>query len=161
MFSWFSFLTYAVVTAVTPGPNTLMSMSNGGRLGFRRALPFNFGIWAGFTVASLSFTCPARHASAAAERVLNRRTDQTQASILVVVLTGASPLVLVVDDLLDLPGVHPGDDEGDQGDNEEELHEETENHPGDHHATGDLQGAGVLAHVLLALGDGTAGVLVD
>ena len=22
MFSWFSFLTYAVVTAVTPGPNT-------------------------------------------------------------------------------------------------------------------------------------------
>ena len=34
MFSWFSFLTYAVVTAVTPGPNTLMSLSNGGRLGW-------------------------------------------------------------------------------------------------------------------------------
>ena len=56
MFSWFSFLTYAVVTAVTPGPNTLMSMSNGGRLGFRRALPFNFGIWAGFTVVMLLCT---------------------------------------------------------------------------------------------------------
>ena len=45
-----------VVTAVTPGPNTLMSMSNGGRLGFRRALPFNFGIWAGFTVVMLLCT---------------------------------------------------------------------------------------------------------
>ncbi len=56
MFSWFSFLTYAVVTAVTPGPNTLMSMSNGGRLGFRRALPFNLGIWAGFTVVMLLCT---------------------------------------------------------------------------------------------------------
>ena len=31
MFHWASFLTYAVVTAVTPGPNNLMSMSNGGR----------------------------------------------------------------------------------------------------------------------------------
>ncbi len=49
MFSWFSFLTYALVTAVTPGPNNIMSMSNGGRLGFRRALPFNLGIWAGFS----------------------------------------------------------------------------------------------------------------
>ena len=56
MFSWFSFLTYAVVTAVTPGPNTLMSMSNGGRLGFRRALPFNLGIWVGFTVVMLLCT---------------------------------------------------------------------------------------------------------
>lgn len=31
---WASFLTYAVVTAVTPGPNNIMSMSNGSRLGF-------------------------------------------------------------------------------------------------------------------------------
>ena len=37
MFSWFSFLTYAVVTAVTPGPNNIMSMSNGSRKGFFRA----------------------------------------------------------------------------------------------------------------------------
>lgn len=50
MFSWFSFLTYAIVTAFTPGPNNIMSMSNGGRKGFKRALPFNFGIWAGFSV---------------------------------------------------------------------------------------------------------------
>ena len=39
MFPWFSFLTYAVVTAVTPGPNNIMSMSNGSRKGFRGALP--------------------------------------------------------------------------------------------------------------------------
>ena len=50
MFPWYSFLTYAVITAATPGPNNIMSMSNAGRLGFRRALPFNFGIWVGFTL---------------------------------------------------------------------------------------------------------------
>ena len=50
MFSWFHFLSYAVVTAVTPGPNNLMSLSNAGRLGFRRAFPFNLGVWAGFSV---------------------------------------------------------------------------------------------------------------
>ena len=30
MFNWFAFLTYAVITAATPGPNNIMSMSNGG-----------------------------------------------------------------------------------------------------------------------------------
>ena len=50
MFPWYAFLTYAVITAATPGPNNIMSMSNAGRLGFRRALPFNLGIWVGFTV---------------------------------------------------------------------------------------------------------------
>lgn len=56
MFHWFSFLTYAVVTAVTPGPNNIMSMSNGSRKGFRSALPFNFGIWAGFSMVMLICT---------------------------------------------------------------------------------------------------------
>ena len=50
MFPWYAFLTYAVITAATPGPNNIMSMSNAGRLGFRRALPFNLGIWVGFTL---------------------------------------------------------------------------------------------------------------
>lgn len=50
MFNWFSFLTYAVVTAVTPGPNNIMSMSNGSRKGFKKALPFNMGIWVGFSI---------------------------------------------------------------------------------------------------------------
>ena len=56
MFSWLSFLTYAVVTAVTPGPNNIMSMSNGGRKGFRGALPFNLGIWVGFSVVMVLCT---------------------------------------------------------------------------------------------------------
>ncbi len=56
MFSWFSFLTYAVVTAVTPGPNNIMSMSNGSRKGFRGVLPFNFGIGAGFAIVMLLCT---------------------------------------------------------------------------------------------------------
>ncbi|SFP21012.1 Threonine/homoserine/homoserine lactone efflux protein [Oscillibacter sp. PC13] len=56
LFPWFQFLTYAFATAVTPGPNTLASMSNGGRLGFRRALPFNFGILVGFSVVMLACT---------------------------------------------------------------------------------------------------------
>lgn len=56
MFNWFSFLTYAVVTAVTPGPNNIMSMSNGSRKGFKRALPFNFGIGVGFSIVMLLCT---------------------------------------------------------------------------------------------------------
>lgn len=56
MFNWLAFLTYAFITAATPGPNNIMSMSNGGRLGFRGALPFNFGIWAGFSAIMLLCT---------------------------------------------------------------------------------------------------------
>ena len=56
MFNWFAFLTYAVITASTPGPNNIMSMSNGGRLGFKGALPFNFGILAGFAAVMLICT---------------------------------------------------------------------------------------------------------
>lgn len=56
MFSWFSFLTYAVVTAITPGPNNIMSMSNGSRKGFIGALPFNFGIGVGFSIVMLLCT---------------------------------------------------------------------------------------------------------
>lgn len=56
MFSWISFLSYAVITAVTPGPNNIMSMSNAGRLGFRKSLPFNFGIWTGFSAVMILCT---------------------------------------------------------------------------------------------------------
>ena len=48
MFPWLSFLSYAVVTAVTPGPNNLLSMSNAGQMGLKRSFPFNLGIWVGF-----------------------------------------------------------------------------------------------------------------
>lgn len=50
MFNWFNFLTYAIITAATPGPNNIMSMSNAGRLGFKKSFPFNLGIWAGFII---------------------------------------------------------------------------------------------------------------
>ena len=54
--NWFNFLSYAVVTAVTPGANNIMSMTNAGRIGFRKALPFNLGIWFGFSVVMLLCT---------------------------------------------------------------------------------------------------------
>ena len=56
MFSWLNFLSYAIVTAVTPGPNNIMSMSNAGRLGFRKSFPFNLGIWAGFSMVMMACT---------------------------------------------------------------------------------------------------------
>ena len=56
MFHWSSFLTYAAVTSVTPGPNNIMSMSNANRRGFRGAMPFNFGILSGFFIVMLLCT---------------------------------------------------------------------------------------------------------
>ena len=56
MFSWIHFLSYAVITAATPGPNNIMSMSNAGRLGFRKSVPFNLGIWVGFSAVMLLCT---------------------------------------------------------------------------------------------------------
>lgn len=53
MFSWPGFLTYMLVTAITPGPNNLMSLATAGRLGFRRALPFNFGVLSGLSLVML------------------------------------------------------------------------------------------------------------
>lgn len=56
MFSWINFLTYAVITAVTPGPNNLVSMSNAGQLGLRRSMPLNLGIWVGFSIVMVLCT---------------------------------------------------------------------------------------------------------
>lgn len=56
MFSWLRFLSYAVVTTVTPGPNNIMSMSNAGRQGFKKSFPFNLGIWLGFSIVALVCT---------------------------------------------------------------------------------------------------------
>lgn len=50
MFPWQAFLTYIFIVAITPGPNTIMSMNNAIKKGFFKALPFNFGIFAGFIV---------------------------------------------------------------------------------------------------------------
>lgn len=56
MFSWINFLSYAFVTAVTPGPNNIMSMSNAGRKGFKNSFPFNLGIWVGFSIVMVVCT---------------------------------------------------------------------------------------------------------
>lgn len=50
MFNWINFLAYVSVSAGTPGPNNIMSMSNGSRLGFKKAIPFNFGVLAGCSI---------------------------------------------------------------------------------------------------------------
>lgn len=41
MFPWFSFVSYALVTAGTPGPNNIMSMTNAANRGFERGFPFS------------------------------------------------------------------------------------------------------------------------
>ena len=56
MFQWTEFLTYAIATAVTPGPNNIMSMSNAGRLGLKKSLPSNMGIWVGFSIVMVLCT---------------------------------------------------------------------------------------------------------
>ncbi len=56
MFNCFNFLTYAIITAITPGPNNIMSMSNASRLGFKKSLSFNLGIWVGFSLVMLICT---------------------------------------------------------------------------------------------------------
>ncbi len=56
MFNWIQFLTYAVVTMFTPGPNTILSMSNAGRVGLRKGVFLNFGMLCGFSIVSLTCT---------------------------------------------------------------------------------------------------------
>jgi len=53
LFNWFDFLTYVMITAATPGPNTLLSMSTAARMGLRRSYPLNLGIWVGFSIVSV------------------------------------------------------------------------------------------------------------
>lgn len=50
MFPISDFLIYCFVTAYTPGPNNLLSMSYAARLGIRRSIRFNFGVTAGFLI---------------------------------------------------------------------------------------------------------------
>lgn len=56
MFSWFHFLAYALITAGTPGPNNIASMTHASRVGFKNALPFNLGILTGFCVITVGCT---------------------------------------------------------------------------------------------------------
>ncbi len=56
MFNWLAFFTFTVASSSTPGPNTIMSLSNGSRKGFKGALPFTLGIYAGFSLVMLLCT---------------------------------------------------------------------------------------------------------
>lgn len=48
MFQTGAFLSFVVVVSFTPGPNNILSMVNASRDGFKRSLPFLFGIFTGF-----------------------------------------------------------------------------------------------------------------
>lgn len=51
------YLLYLVVMAVTPGPNTILSMANAASVGLERGIRLNFGMLAGITiVTALAFT---------------------------------------------------------------------------------------------------------
>lgn len=50
MFNLMAFLSYVVVVVFTPGPNTIMSMVNASKFGFRKTLRFITGAAAGFFI---------------------------------------------------------------------------------------------------------------
>jgi threonine/homoserine/homoserine lactone efflux protein len=53
MVNLYPFLTYVFVTTFTPGPNNILSMSNGLRYGYRRTLKFLVGEASGFFIVML------------------------------------------------------------------------------------------------------------
>lgn len=46
----FGFLTFVIIMSFTPGPNTIMAMSEGQQKGFRHGLIFNSGIFLGMLI---------------------------------------------------------------------------------------------------------------
>lgn len=53
MFNFFAFASYVFVSCITPGPNNIMSMSNGTKYGVKKSLPFCFGVATGFCLIIL------------------------------------------------------------------------------------------------------------
>lgn len=51
-----AFFSYTFLTAYTPGPNNIMSMTNAGRDGFRRSISFFTGIFTGFVIVMSACT---------------------------------------------------------------------------------------------------------
>ncbi|MDR3240039.1 MAG: LysE family transporter [Clostridiales bacterium] len=41
------------MVAYTPGPNNIMSMNNAKNVGFKKSIPFNLGIFTGFSVVMI------------------------------------------------------------------------------------------------------------
>ncbi len=55
MSDWFPFLIYITVAAITPGPNNILALSQSGRLGIAKTLPFNWGVLVG--ALAISYIC--------------------------------------------------------------------------------------------------------
>lgn len=53
MFDWVNFIIYMLATTMTPGPNNIMSMSNASKVGLKQAMPFNCGVFTGFTIVTI------------------------------------------------------------------------------------------------------------
>lgn len=51
--NWAPFLTCVIVSAATPGPNNLASMSNAGSIGLKKTLPFLFGLFCGLSSVTI------------------------------------------------------------------------------------------------------------
>lgn len=45
-----AYLSYILLTAITPGPNNIMAMSNAGKYGFKKGFRFNIGVLLGFLI---------------------------------------------------------------------------------------------------------------
>lgn len=50
MFNLFAFASYVFVSCITPGPNNIMSMSNGTQYGVKKSIPFCAGVATGFSL---------------------------------------------------------------------------------------------------------------
>lgn len=53
MFNLFAMLSYMLICCITPGPNNILCMSNGTKYGFRKSMPFCWGVGAGTTIILL------------------------------------------------------------------------------------------------------------
>ena len=54
--NFYAFFTYIFITAFTPGPNNISSMSNASRYGLRKSYPYNLGIFCGFSIVMILCT---------------------------------------------------------------------------------------------------------
>ncbi|KYG26775.1 LysE family transporter [Priestia endophytica] len=48
-----AFLSYIIITSITPGPSNLLMMNEARRFGFKKSLPFNIGILSGFIILGI------------------------------------------------------------------------------------------------------------
>ncbi len=54
MQNFLPFISYAIISNFTPGPNNIMSLSCGVKYGYKKTLKFIFGITSGFVIIMLA-----------------------------------------------------------------------------------------------------------